>query len=555
MAENRANLKTVISADSTQFNSAMGRAVLRSQRAGMGIAKGVGRATAGLVKMAAASSLVSSGIAMIGGTLTGAAMLKGLKSAADLGGKVSDLAAQTGIAAGNITVMQRALEDNGVAGDKVGSIINKLQKAIYEAQDGTGAASKAFGELGLNISDLMRMTPDKQFEAIQRSIAKIQDPTKRAAMAMQIFGKSGGELLTLFADTGAFNNAAKFVGTQADILNRSAGIFDSISDKLARVPDKLRGFFVGFLEPFAKDIDGILQKFDDYDFAALGLRVANGFNLLTISKAFAAMGALLSAVVGEGIAKGVQIGGAIIAAAFSPEGLSFIGDQFVNVFKDAFLEIGFLAVKTGIALAQALHGQIGFSDIPDAVLGKDNGKKAGRKMADVIQDAIDGVDFAPSDNIQDAARKFRIEMGNLFPKVEGDPSPSPQKQDDSSLYDLFRPKPQDPAFEQMGPSKSLANKGIFDAIAKRDSASKAGFGGLAGLYGMQVDRAGGGKVGANSAFNRDRERLGVGSGLVTGGLGEKRRLNTKQEKPQEPKEELGFLQSIDRNIKSALTVG
>jgi hypothetical protein len=555
MAENRANLKTVISADSTQFNSELSRSILRAQRAGMGIAKGVGRATVGIAKMGATAAVAAGSIGLIGGALAGAAMLKGLKSAADLGGKVSDLAAQTGIAAGNITVMQRALEDNGVAGDKVGSIINKLQRSIYEAQEGTGAASKAFGELGLNISDLMRMTPDKQFESIQRAISQIEDPTKRAAMAMQIFGKSGGSLLTLFADTGAFDNAAKFVGTQADILNRSATVFDSISDKLARVPDKLQGFFVGFLEPFAKDIDGILQKFDDYDFAALGLRVANGFNLPTISKGFVAMGALLSAVVGEGIAKGVQIGGAIIAAAFSPEGLSFIGDQFVNVFKNAFLEIGLLAVKAGVAVAQAMKGQIGFADIPEAILGKDDSKKAGRTMADVIQDAIDGVDFAPSDNIQDAARKFRRTMGDLFPLGESGPSPSPQKEDDSGLYDLFKSKPKGPTFEQMGPSKALANKGIFDAIAKRDASSKAGFGGLAGLYGMQVDRVGGGKLGANSAFNRDRERLGVGSGLVTGGLGEKRRLNTKQEKEKEPKEELGFLQSIDRNIKSALTVG
>jgi hypothetical protein len=158
--------------------------------------------------------------------------------------------------------------------------------------------------------------------------------------------------------------------------------------------------------------------------------------------------------------------------------------------------------------------------------------------------------------IEDGFQKIRVAADKYtMDRINAAPSPSPQKEDDSSLYDLFKPKPKDPAFEQMGPPKSLANKGIFDAIAKRDSASKAGFGGLAGLYGMQVDRIGGGKVGANSVFNKDRERLGIASGLVTGGLGEKRRLNTKQEKPQEPKEELGFLQSIDRNIKSALTVG
>jgi len=584
MAENRANLKTVISADSTQFNSAMGRAVLRSQRAGMGIAKGVGRATVGIAKMGATAAVAAGSIGLIGGALAGAAMLKGLKSAADLGGKVSDLAAQTGIAAGNITVMQRALEDNGVAGDKVGSIINKLQKAIYEAQDGTGAASKAFADLGISISDLMRMTPDKQFEAIQRSIAKIQDPTKRAAMAMQIFGKSGGELLTLFADTGAFDNAAKFVGTQADILNRSAGIFDSISDKLARVPDKLRGFFVGFLEPMAGAVNGILDKFESYDFTKSGLKMGESFmravemlrgaiDSLSIGEIFELAGLTLKVKLMEAGNELWKVASAISTMFNAGGALSDALESAALKFKEVMLgvvatmveEIALIMPKGMIHEAKA-ENAVNYlrasADLAAAQKEAIDEKVSDTSFADQFKkarDAAKDIFKVPESDlyaIEDGFQKIRVAADKYsMDRINATEATAAAYAGGVAASTAATTPSLSSAFEQMGPSKSLANKGIFDAIAKRDASSKAGFGGLAGLYGMQVDRAGGGKVGANSAFNRDRERLGVGSGLVTGGLGEKRRLNTKQEKPQEPKEELGFLQSIDRNIKSALTVG
>ena len=68
----------------------------------------------------------------------------------------------------------------------------------YKAK-GSAAADK-IGRLGLKVSDLQAMTPDQQFETIAKAIAKIQDPTERAGAAMEIFGKSGGKTLALFAD-------------------------------------------------------------------------------------------------------------------------------------------------------------------------------------------------------------------------------------------------------------------------------------------------------------------------------------------------------------------
>ena len=53
--------------------------------------------------------------------------------------------------------------------------------------------------LNLTVEDLNRLKPEKQFELIADRISKIPNPTARAAIAMQIFGKTGTSLLPMLA--------------------------------------------------------------------------------------------------------------------------------------------------------------------------------------------------------------------------------------------------------------------------------------------------------------------------------------------------------------------
>jgi hypothetical protein len=577
MAENRANLKTVISADSSNFNTAMSRATARANSAGRGIAKGIGRATAGMFKMAAASKLASAGIGMIGGALTATAIFKGIKSAADLGGKVSDLASQTGIAAGNVLVMQRALESNGIAGDKLGSIINKLQKGIYEAQDGTSGAAKAFADLGLNVSDLMAMSPDKQFQTIQRAISSIQDPTKRAAMAMQIFGKSGGELLTLFADTGAFENAGKFVGTQADILNRSAGIFDEISDKLARIPDKLKGFFVGFLEPVSGALNGILDKFESFDFAASGLKLGESFmravemfrgalDSLSIVEMFELAGTLLKVKlteagneifrsVGAAVAlfKSGEIGSAMESAALLFQSVLFTTfSHLAKMLEEAFGPKSTIGKRLGgAAFSMGVQGNIAAKEREALNAKKENEPSLIDRFKEErskIEDAFKIPD-ADIDKIETAFQKIRIAADVYTSKrqleaAENAAAYSGGVKAASASTAEISGAIYEAAVEAMGPSKALMNPVVENsstsAIANTSTASQS-------------------NAISKRAFKRV-ELQGAAGGLVTGGLGERRRLNTRKDDLERKKQisieeqSLNRLEGIEKGINQALTV-
>lgn len=263
MATARANLETVISADMSQFQATMRRAGMVAERTGGKIAREMKGAAVATLKAAAAAGAMAA-------ALGAAALARGVKNAADMGGKLHELSARTGIAAGELAKLSRAFEDNGLSAEKIGPLINKLQKGIYEFGQGSETARKPFDELGLTFDEIGKLSPEKQFALIQKKISAIADPTKRAALAMQLFGKSGGELLTLFGDKDAFKNAGSALGAQIEILNRRAADFDEISDILGRTGTKLQGFFVGVLDAVSDDLLPILREMDAADWAKVG---------------------------------------------------------------------------------------------------------------------------------------------------------------------------------------------------------------------------------------------------------------------------------------------
>jgi hypothetical protein len=535
MSTARANIKSEISADMSQFSATLRRASMAAAMTGKNIARGMASAAKGVARLGVAASVTGAAMA----ALAGAGVARGIKAAADLGGKVSDLSAQTGVAAGNILVMQRALADNGISADKVGTIINKLQRSIYEAGQGIGTAIPAFEALELNLSDLARMSPEKQFETIQKKIAAIEDPTKRAGIAMQIFGRSGGELLTLFASGKAFDNAGKFVGSQAEILNRSANTFDSIADKLARIPDKLTGFFVGLLDPIADNIDAALSKFDDFDFAAVGQRLSNGFKLENLGPGLAAVMEFATVAFGEGLTKAIQIAGALMTAVFSKEGMSFIGGILQDIFIEAINSIGNALFELSKTIKKLMSGEVTMKDNTRIIGTIKPIEEAPKTFADRMQEAIASVDFAPSDRMKDAKDKFTKTLGDIFPELPKKAESGSQ----SDIYDAEREaqrkrvaedmatmKEQATPIEIFGPSKSLISKPKLPAL------------------------------GSDNVFARDRARLGLANGLSTGGLGAKRAFGQlskdKGMKKSETLQEKSVttLESIDQKISQSLTV-
>lgn len=199
----------------------------------------------------------------------------GVKKALDLGGALSDVAGQTGMTAGKVMLLQTAFDQAGLGADAVGPAINKMQKAIADAASGTGPAADALTRLGLSSEQLSSMTPDEAFKTLGTAINGIENPTARAATAMEVFGKSGGKMLTLFGDSGALATASDTLGAQAGIMEKNAAVFDRVSDLLNGSSTKLQGVFVGMAESIAPALLPIVEEFNKMDFTHLGQQLGS----------------------------------------------------------------------------------------------------------------------------------------------------------------------------------------------------------------------------------------------------------------------------------------
>ena len=208
-------------------------------------------------------------------TSVAAAAMKGMYSAMEAGGALVDLSSRTGVAIDKLTVLQEAFKQAGMAAEDVGSVIAKLQRNIAEAGQGSTGANAKLAQLDVTLKDLQGLGADQQLGLIGEKIAKIPDPAQRAAVAMELFGKSGSKLLSVFS-SGGMDEIAKKVGSQAQLLKENAGIFDSVTDNLGMAGSKVQGFFVGMASTVVPQLADAIDELAKIDLAPIGESLGEG---------------------------------------------------------------------------------------------------------------------------------------------------------------------------------------------------------------------------------------------------------------------------------------
>jgi hypothetical protein len=278
---------------------------------------------------------------------------------------------------------------------------------------------------------------------------------------------------------------------------------------------------------------------------------------------------LLVAVLADAFAKALDVFGALLQALFSAEGLSFMKNILIDVLVAGVDALGGAFYELAKNFGKALKGEVDMVDTTRIIGEAKPEEKAAPDFASKLQDELAEIDWAPSSAVTAAAGKFAEAFGKSFPQVPKQETPqgdiydkeleeqrkrvaadaAEQKRRDSSKVPQedgtkFGPPKPTVKTEEMGPPKPGNGRGFGEAVRP----SGRGFG------------EEGAPLGTDNVFARDRARLGIASGVSTGGLGEKRRLNTSANDKEAKKnlslqeQQAASLQSIESNIKSAVTV-
>jgi hypothetical protein len=168
------------------------------------------------------------------------------KAALDSAGEIGEMAEQLGVSTDALQAYQFAATQSGVKSEELNVGLARLTRTVGEAANGNTDAIKSFRDLGVGILDAsgnLRATEDILGD-VATAIQSIEDPAKRAAAAVDFFGKSGQRLLPLLSGGRAgldeFVNSARKAGVILDKdLIASA---DRASDRIAALTFKLSAF-------------------------------------------------------------------------------------------------------------------------------------------------------------------------------------------------------------------------------------------------------------------------------------------------------------------------
>jgi hypothetical protein len=225
-----------------------------------------------MVKAGASLALGFGAIKAAMGAITGT--LDTFKDALDLGGTMADLSARTGETAGNLMILRRAFDNSGVSADKVGTSINKLQKFMDDAAQGSEKNNTTLARLGLTMADMAGKTPTEQMGMLAEKLNGVTDNGERSALAMTVFGKAGGQLLPLLADfSGELKTAQDQLGNMPGVMDRNAGAFDNISDNINVAKGKFLEFAAGLLESLAPALELATTLITRFDAAGAGMKL------------------------------------------------------------------------------------------------------------------------------------------------------------------------------------------------------------------------------------------------------------------------------------------
>ena len=361
----------------------------------------------------ASASVANHFAKMAGSVLAIATAFVGVRAAAQsfsaaitLGGQLNDLSARTGESAGNLLILRRAFDNAGAGADSVGPTINRLQRAIVEAGQGSKEQAEAFARLGLNIEDLKNRTPTEQLQSVAQALSRVSTDSDRTALAMQLLGRSGGELIPLLRAMGVELDVAKAqLGSTPDVMNKVSQAFDTIGDNFGAIGEKSTEFAAGLLEKLAPSLAEITTKIANIDAAGFG-RALSGYIQQTIEWVNSSLG--LSKAL-ESIQTAIQ---GIMAGEFS-QGFDLLFLTAQTTANNAINHI----VASGLAALQSIAEAIGYIFRPNSVtmgLIEEGAKFIGSTIAVNISTQLNAVLKAFVGSVPQALRPLANFMADSF---------------------------------------------------------------------------------------------------------------------------------------------
>lgn len=211
-----------------------GEGAITSMARGLGgLKQGAERASGGLKGLLTSAGGLSGALGSLVPLVSGVGLVAMGKSAIDAADDMNDLAQKTGVSVEQLSRFQQAANSSGTSIDAVGGAMVKLNRNLATRND---QAIGALTSLGLSATDASGKlkTTDQIMLEVSEKFRTMPDGAQKTTLAMQLFGKSGADMIPLL------NGGRKAIESlDATMTGKFAKGADELNDKMATLQGKL----------------------------------------------------------------------------------------------------------------------------------------------------------------------------------------------------------------------------------------------------------------------------------------------------------------------------
>ena len=262
------------------------------------------------------------GTAVVG---AGTALVNAANYASQMGDNVDKMSQKVGMSSSAYQQWDYVLKISGTEMSNMTTGLKTLTNKFDDAKNGSEKSQEMFKKLGLSMSEIGNMSREELFDAVITGFQGMSDSTERAALANDLFGKSGQELAPLFNTSAeetqrlkdeitslggvmsedAVKNSAAYQDALTRMQTTFSGVKNSVmADLLPSFTDIVKGLTDlvagtdGAEQQIQAGVQGLITNLSEHLPAAME-------GLTTLSDAFLKVAPQLIETLGNGILKAI----------------------------------------------------------------------------------------------------------------------------------------------------------------------------------------------------------------------------------------------------------
>lgn len=216
--------------------------------------------------------------------LAGAAGAMAFQSLATGSDNLLKFSQRVGVSVEALSQLKFVAEIGGLTMEQFTMAMQRSTRRIAEAAQGTGEAKDALRELGLDASKLVKMSPDRQLEAIADAMLGVTNQADKVRLAMKLFDSEGVAMIqTMQGGSKAILDLRKEADALGGTLSKSqAEDFAAYNDSIVRLKTSFSDLGKALSSILMKPIMAVIDAFTTF-FSWIAKLIRKGAELVGIT--------------------------------------------------------------------------------------------------------------------------------------------------------------------------------------------------------------------------------------------------------------------------------